>query len=176
MKATPDNADALNSVCRWWAVVSAGWIDAAQLLKESERTVGISTHVMVQDPVDPYELFAAARSAVGLPGDAAWSLFDIDNIHLLRARSDQGARALVSVHFAPEGGPYPSEDEVGEPDGYALVSLSSTAGDSATDRADHEQIVTVLGQWLSEHGQRWSWQYGEDEVWVAGHFLRPATS
>ncbi|MET9263726.1 hypothetical protein [Amycolatopsis sp. NPDC004079] len=139
--------------------------------------MGISSEVLVQDPVDAEQLFVQACAAVGLPSDAHRHLRSWGAVRMLQAAPDQGAEALVTVHYAADGGPYPDEDEDDDepksPDGHAFVRFS-TSGDinRETPRDHHRTLVDRLGRWLTEQELRWSWRW-EGDPWVAGFFRRP---
>jgi hypothetical protein len=124
--------------------------------------------VMVQNPVNAEDLFAAARRVVHPRQSLTWHLCDYDTIHMLQADTNQGADALVSVHFPPGGGPYPREDDPGQPAGYALVMFSrGCQGSTEEDRPSHERLVAGLGDWLTARSLRWSWSY-EGGRWEPG--------
>jgi len=130
--------------------------------------VAIRTIVIVRDPVDPYDLFAAARRVVGDP--PRWREHDFGAIRMLQADGGQGARAQVAVHFPARGGPYREE---GSPDRYAAVTFTSSGFGRL--RARHARLVAGLGALLAAGGLSWMWQY-EDGPWrssrpKAGHGL-----
>lgn len=99
-----------------------------------------------------------------LPADIEQDRVSFDDSAMLVPVNGQGADASVSVHFSPDGGPYPREAEVDEPTGYAFVHFTTS---SHVDCSYHEQIVNRLGQWLAKHGRHWSWTY-EDNQWASG--------
>uniref|UniRef100_UPI003F49368B hypothetical protein n=1 Tax=Amycolatopsis sp. CA-096443 TaxID=3239919 RepID=UPI003F49368B len=137
--------------------------------------VGISSEVVVQGPVDAERLFVQACATVGLPPDAQPRLHDFGTVHMLQAASNQGDKALVSVHYAADGGTVPDEDddEPGSPDGYAFVLFSTSSyTNRETLRDHHSALVDRLGHWLTEQDRRWSWRW-EGDPWVAGFFRRP---
>jgi hypothetical protein len=122
--------------------------------------VAISTTVIVCDPVDPYDLFAAARQVAGNP--ARWAEHDFGAVRMLQTRGGQGARALVAVHFPARGGRY---REDGGPSWYAMVTFTNSGLASA--QARQERLAAALGAHLAGAGLSWIWRY-EDGPWQAG--------
>lgn len=118
--------------------------------------------VIVRDPVDPYNLFAAAKEAVGNP--PRWHKMDFGDVRMIQAVSGQEAEASVSVHYPVAGGPW-SED--GDPEGYASI-LFTTSGDARIERL--ERIAADLGARLADGGLGWLWQIPEaaDDSWRTG--------
>lgn len=130
-----------------------------------------TTAVIVQDPVNARELFDAARTVVGNPG--LWALHDgaafSSRVNMYQTQSDQGAKAIASVHFRAGGGPLPRAETQGQ-DGYALVTFSG-GGDSQDEiRTRHTKLATALGRWLDARGIRWRWSF-EDDPWTDGRTL-----
>jgi len=128
--------------------------------------VSVTSQVVVRDPVDPRELFDTATAAVGASPDGA-RVYDFGEVHMLRARPGQGAAALVSVHYAADGGPYPRDEGTDQPPGHALVSFTTDGCDREAALAGHSGAVTAVAGWLAERGARWAAQF-EDEAWTAG--------
>jgi len=98
--------------------------------------VSVTSQVVVRDPVDPRELFDTATAAVGASPDGA-RVYDFGEVHMLRARPGQGAAALVSVHYAADGGPYPRDEGTDQPPGHALVSFTTDGCDREAALAGH---------------------------------------
>ncbi len=122
--------------------------------------MAVSTTLIVRDPVDPYDLFGAARRVAGEP--PLWHEHDFGDMRMLQAEGGQGAEAQVAVHFPAGGGPY---REKPNPKGYAAVTFTNTGGNNMADC--HERLVSALGEWLAGSGLRWVWRY-EDGPWNTG--------
>jgi hypothetical protein len=123
--------------------------------------MGTSMTVIVRDPVDPYDLFAAAKKAVGDP--PRWHEMEFGDVRMIQAASGQGAEASVSVHYPASGGVWSEE---GDPEGHAAI-LFTTSGDARRERL--ERIAAALGVWLGRCGLDWLWQIQEgDGSWRAG--------
>jgi hypothetical protein len=129
--------------------------------------MGATSRVVVRDPVDVDSLFQAARQAAG--GAPTWTRFagpEYADVNMLRTDDNQGAAAITSVHFPPDGGMYPREDDA--PDGYArVIFTSSYLASEAAQRRRHVDLVAGVTRWLEEQGLRWWWDY-EDEPWQDG--------
>ena len=83
--------------------------------------MSFDTCIRVEDPLDAYELFTAARSAAARGKNVKWALTDCgDGIHLLQTNE---TASTVNVQFPAAGGQIPDWDEDGRPDGYALGVL-----------------------------------------------------
>jgi hypothetical protein len=128
------------------------------------------TTVVLLDPVDPRELFDAARKAAGNPKN--WTLHDgpeYGAVPMYMTHGNPRADARVTVHFPAGGGLYPREQESGAPDGYAHVGFCTGAFTNDTDALwrHHAGIVRKLGQWLDDRGIRWAWEF-EDDPWIQG--------
>jgi hypothetical protein len=136
----------------------------------------VTSTIVIQDPVDAWEMSAAAAQAAGLPAPAhGWDLLDLGALNILRMDGGSGGVAEVSVHFAADGGPIADTDQHDplQPEGYALVCVTMAArGDPAEDRARHEQLIQALGLWLAGRVLGWAWQY-DDGPWMASHPGRP---
>jgi hypothetical protein len=127
----------------------------------------ITSNVLVQDPVDAYELSAAAADGAGLPPPAAgWHLYDLGAVNTLQAEEEPDAAVAVSVHFTAAGGGLPSGEDEQRPEGYALVCFATTGSDPVADRLHHQGLAAALGRWLSHRSLRWCWQY-DDEPWAS---------
>jgi hypothetical protein len=125
----------------------------------------VTSNVLVQDPVDAYELSAAAAEGAGLPPPAAgWHLYDLGAVNVLRADEDPDAALAVSVHFTAAGERLPYGAEERRPGGYALVCFATSRTGPLADRPHHERLAAALGLWLSRRSLRWCWQY-DDEPW-----------
>ena len=137
--------------------------------------MSIDTIVVPLDPVDPRELFDAARAAAGNPGN--WTLHDgpgFGAVPMYMTHGNPGADATVTVHFPAAGGLYPLEQGSDAPDGYAHVGFGTGAYTNGTDALwrHHAALVRKLGQWPDSRGIRWAWQF-EDDPWI--HGTVPAT-
>jgi hypothetical protein len=120
----------------------------------------ITSTVVICDPVDPYDLFAAARRVTGNP--PRWRERDFGDLRMLRTVAGQGAAAQVGVHFPARGGLYRAE---GTPRGYAVVTFANSGFGSQRER--HERLVGAFGELLAAGGLSWTWQY-EDGLWQPG--------
>lgn len=126
----------------------------------------VTTTLVVQDRVDAYELFAHARTVLGLPLDGRWHLVDYGRIHVLQTLPDQGVPALASVHFPVQPGAYhPGDPDAGVPGGYALLAFTS---DTGATRRWHHDLASRVGAWLTSRRLRWTWQY-DDGPWTTGY-------
>jgi hypothetical protein len=131
-----------------------------------------TTSIIVRDPVSARELFDAARSVVGNP--ELWDLHDgtafSSRVNMYQTQCDQGAKAMVSVHFPADGGLLPAADTEGQ-GGYARVDLSVTGDQGAGEiRARHAELAAALGRWLDARGISWCWAI-EDDPWTDGRAL-----
>jgi hypothetical protein len=132
----------------------------------------VTSTIVVLDPVDPYEVSAAAAGAAGLPAPShGWDLVDMGALNILQTDGELAGIDEVSVRFGADGGRIPGEDEQDDPllaEGYALVRFTTAgrAGPAGVD-GHHEQLIRTLGAWLTGRALRWSWQY-DDGPWVAG--------
>ena len=129
--------------------------------------MAIRTIVIVRDPVNPYDLFAAARRVVGDP--PRWREHDFGAIRMLQA---DGGRA-PGRRSPCISGPGRSVPGGRQPDRYAAVTFTSSGFGSL--RARHARLVAGLGALLAAGGLSWMWQY-EDGPWrssrpKAGHGL-----
>ncbi|WP_047891188.1 hypothetical protein [Micromonospora sp. RV43] len=115
-----------------------------------------TTTIVVQDRVDAYELFAAARTVLGLPLDGRWHLVDHGRIHMLQTLPEQGMPALASVHFPVDGRRHPGEPDAGIPGGYALLAFTSDGGDTSQTRRWHRDLASRAGSWLTTRRLRWT--------------------
>jgi hypothetical protein len=115
-----------------------------------------TTTIVVQDRVDAYELFAAARTVLGLPLDGRWDLVDHGRVHMLQTLPEQGAPALASVHFPVDGRPHPGEPDAGLPGGYALLAFTSDGGVTNQTRRWHRDLAGRAGSWLTHRRLRWT--------------------
>jgi hypothetical protein len=142
--------------------------------------MSVTSCVVVQNPVDANELFAAALAVVRLPVTGkGWRRVDLGDVCILRTEHRQGAAAYVSLQYSPGGGLLPVDEDEPEPSGYAIVAFRTGGERSAESRRLHEGLVAALGQWLTARQLEWSRQYVEDEeenIWVAGYMrTRPHT-
>jgi hypothetical protein len=128
----------------------------------------VTSNVLVQDPVDTFELSAAAAGAAGLsPPADGWQLYDLGAVNTLQADDEPDAAVAVSVHFAATDGRLPPGEDGRRPEGYALVCFVTRGSDPAADRLDHQGLAAALGLWLRQRSLRWCWQY-DDEPWDTG--------
>ena len=128
------------------------------------------TSLITLDPVDPRELFDAARKAAGDP--ANWTLHDgpeYGGVPMYQTHGNPSANAGVTVHFPAGGGPYPREQGSDAPDGYAHVGFGTGTFIDDMDAMwrHHAGLVRKLGQWLDGRGIRWAWRF-EDDPWICG--------
>ncbi|MER6757596.1 hypothetical protein ABT235_25820 [Micromonospora echinofusca] len=128
----------------------------------------VTTTIVVGDPVDAYELFAAARTVLGLPLDGRWHLVDHGRVHMLQTLPDQGAPALASVHFPVTGGRHPGEPDAGVPGGYALLAFTSDGGDTHRTRRWHRDLTGRAGAWLTSRRLTWTYSY-DNGPYTTGH-------
>lgn len=128
------------------------------------------TSVVPLDPVDPVELFDAARKAAG--NTQNWALYDgrgFEHVRMYETRGNRRAAAAVTVRFPAAGGLCPRERGSDAPDGYADVGFWDGASASDTDALwrHHADLVRELGRWLDSRGVRWAWEF-EDDPWIRG--------
>lgn len=128
----------------------------------------VTTTIIVQDRVDAYELFAAARTVLGLPLDGRWHLVDHGRIHMLQTLPEQGVGALASVHFPVAGGRHPGEPDAGTPGGYALLAFTTDGGGDGRTRRWHRDLAGRAGAWLTSRRLRWTWSY-DDGPYAVGY-------
>lgn len=129
----------------------------------------VTTALVVQDRVDAYELFAAAREVLGLSLDGRWHLVDYGAVHMLQTLPDQGVPALASVHFPVQlGAHHPGDPDAGVPGGYALLAFTSDGGDTGATRRWHRDLAGRAGAWLTDRRLRWTWSY-DDGPWTVGY-------
>ena len=134
----------------------------------------VTSSVLVQDPVDAYELAAAAARAAGLPPPVGgWHLYDIGAVSTLEADEKPDAAVAVSVEFAAGGDGLPRGEDEQRPEGYALVCYVTPGNDPAADRLHHQRLAAALGPWLRQRTLRWCWQY-DDELWDTSQPARPS--
>lgn len=115
----------------------------------------VTTTLVIGDPVDAYELFAHARTVLGLPLDGRWHLVDHGSVHMLQTLPEQGVSALASVHFPVTGGRHPGEPDAGIPGGYVLLAFTSDGGGDARTRHWHRDLAGRTGAWLTARRLRW---------------------
>jgi hypothetical protein len=128
----------------------------------------VTSRVLVQDPVDPYELSAAAAGAAGLPAPAGgWHLYELGAVSTLQADEEPDALVALSVHFPPNGGRLPPAEDEQRPEGYVLACFETPESDPAADRLHHQRLAATLGLWMRQRTLRWCWQY-DDEPWDTG--------
>ena len=128
----------------------------------------VTTTIVVDDPVDAYELFAHARAVLGLPLDGRWHLVDHGQVHTLHSLPEPGVPAQASVSFPVQiGARHPGDPEVGIPGGYALLAF--TTGDGL-DRRWHRDLAGRAGAWLTGRRLRWTWRHA-DGPWTVGYAL-----
>jgi hypothetical protein len=130
----------------------------------------IDTSVAALDPVDPRELFDAARAAAA--NQEGWALHDGPEwagLAMYRTRGNPGAGPVVAVHFPAAGGLYPRERESGGPDCYAraVFGTGAFADDMDAIWRRHAGLVRELGGWLHARGIGWAWSFEEDP-WIYG--------
>lgn len=124
-----------------------------------------TSNVMALDAVDAYDAFAAARAVAGMESPhQAWHLMYFGEAHMLQTTPSQGADALVTVHFAPGGGPYPGDPETDDPAGYVLIAFTTNGLSGAAARRHHSRLASAMGDWLTDRQVRWSWRF-EDGPW-----------
>jgi hypothetical protein len=134
----------------------------------------VTSSVLVQDPVDAYELAAAAAEAARLPPPSGgWHLYDFGAVSTLQADEEPDAAVAVSVEFAGDGGGMPRGEDERRPEGYALVGFITPGSDPAADRLHHQRLAAALGPWLRQRTLRWCWQY-DGEPWDTGPSARPS--
>jgi hypothetical protein len=133
----------------------------------------VTSSVLVQDPVDAYELAAAAAQAAALPPPSGgWHLYDFGAVSTLQADEEPDAAVAVSVEFAADGDGLPRSEDEQRPEGYALVGFVTPGSDPAADRLHHQELAAALAPWLHHRSLRWSWQY-DDEPWDISPPARP---
>lgn len=116
----------------------------------------VTTTIVVDDPVDAYELFAVARDVLGLPRDGRWHLVDHGRVHMLQTLPEQGVGALASVHFPLAGGRHPGEPDAGIPGGYLLLAFTTDGGGDPSIRRWHRDLASRTGSWLTSRRLRWT--------------------
>jgi hypothetical protein len=134
----------------------------------------VTSSVQVQDPVDAYELAAAAAQAAGLPPPAGgWHLYDFGAVSTLQTDDEPDAAVAVSVEFAADGDGLPRGEDEQRPEGYALVGFVTPGSGTAADRLHHQHLAAALGPWLRRRTLRWRWQY-DGEPWDTSPPARPS--
>jgi len=133
----------------------------------------VTSNVLVRDPVDAYELSAAAAKAAGLPPPSCgWHLYDFGAVNTLQVDEEADAAVAVSVDFSANGGGLPPGEDEQRPEGYALVCFVTPGSDPVADRLHHQRLAAALGPWLHQRSLRWCWQY-DDEPWDTSPPARP---
>ena len=119
--------------------------------------------VIVRDPVNPYDLFAAAAKALGDPPRHELNFGDGRMIQAL----EQPKSVRVTVHYPPSGGPWRGYKGENDPEGYATVSFDTSAdGDRI---ALLEFATAALGIWLRQQHVGWLWMNPQDSgSWETG--------
>ncbi|EWM65066.1 hypothetical protein DLJ60_04470 [Micromonospora chalcea] len=124
-------------------------------------TMTATTTLVVQDPVDAYELFAHARTVLRLPLDGRWHLVDHGRVHMLQTLPGQGAPALASVHLPVDGSRHPGEPHAGIPGGYALLAFTTDGGDTNRTQRRHRDLAGQASAWLTHRRLRWTWSHAD---------------
>ena len=121
----------------------------------------VTTTIVVNAPVDAYELFAHARTVLDLPLDGRWHLVDHGRIHMLQTLPGQNAHALASVHFLVDGSRHPGEPDAGVPGGYALLAFTSDGAGDGRIRHRHHDLASQVGAWLTSRRLAWTWSHAD---------------
>jgi len=119
--------------------------------------------VIVCDPVNPHDLFAAAAKALG---DPRWHELNFGGGRMIQAL-EQPKSVRVTVHCPSNGGPWHGWKWESDPDGYATVSFSTAADGDRIALLDF--AAAALGIWLRQRHVGWLWMSPQDSgSWETG--------